>query len=538
MLHRRRCVLVLLGVVACAAVLAAVSRRHWLAAGTTRIYEPREEASKQLEEVPRPANHQTTNASGLHSPDPSLYIRHNPSHSQHKLHNNSELHLLENKPQSADPKPHDSKLQTSNYELGGEDAFISQRTGWRVGNDHRGYVLAGDYWEQQSSACRNLQNLQCWAGKLNIHVVEPYTSLSLMKTPFAPMSRENLRFSDLFDLESWNHQSTELGHSEIVPWNEFIKVAPRSVILVWFLFPSKEELAQMDLVLKNSSYSMSGALTSVICTTTKIVKWPKTNEIVFLEANGFNIVQRLCLDFQFIPYISVAVFNKLIYGTNHPRETVVYFKEWRGTGSLPRIPVDSKECDNCTAHERMTPSKQLIARAETYIDQYLSGGDYIAVMVRIEKAMISLKHRDDAVPYCLEETLKEWWKLRNESGIQTTFLAADVGKYGSVTLASRAELKDHITDFHKFFKQIYGAETSVEEWERTFEEVAGTTDSGYIALLQKLIATRSKCVLFVGGGAFQKHALHLYRQLHSDNECVRIVHKCTAESKLPYKAIY
>ena len=73
----------------------------------------------------------------------------------------------------------------------------------------------------------------------------------------------------------------------------------------------------------------------------------------------------------------------------------------------------------------------------------------------------------------------------------------------------------------------------MHEWEKTFERVAHSTDSGYIAMLQQVIVTRAKCILFVGGGTFQRHAYNLYRQLNPENQCVRILEKCTS----PYRPI-
>ena len=115
-------------------------------------------------------------------------------------------------------------------------------------------------------------------------------------------------------------------------------------------------------------------------------------------------------------------------------------------------------------------------------------------------------------------------ELRESSSLQTSFLAADMGSHG--TLTSQDSDRAHFEDF---VQQIYGGPTTVQEWERTFEEVAGTTDCGYIALLQKLIVARSKCVLFVGGGAFQRHTLRLFRKRNPTNRCIKIVNKCTQD---------
>ena len=42
---------------------------------------------------------------------------------------------------------------------------------------------------------------------------------------------------------------------------------------------------------------------------------------------------------------------------------------------------------------------------------------------------------------------------------------------------------------------VYGGKMVVHEWERTFEAIAQTTDSGYVTMLQQTIVTRAKCIL-------------------------------------------
>ena len=58
-----------------------------------------------------------------------------------------------------------------------------------------------------------------------------------------------------------------------------------------------------------------------------------------------------------------------------------------------------------------------------------------------------------------------------------------------------------------------------EEWEGSFEEVVGLRGSagtaGFVAMLQKEIAHRGRCIVQAGGGTFQASALNLYKSTHS-----------------------
>ena len=398
---------------------------------------------------------------------------------------------------------------------------------------YRGYVLAGDYWEQQSSACRNLQNLQCWAAKLDLYVVEPFMANSQLKTPFANMVGSKLLFSDLFDLQSWNRASVKLGRKGLVEWENFVENAPREVIYVHFKFSNWNDIRKVkkEVLLNPSKYPPKGERHKVGCD----MSFPfKPYETKFVADHNFTVVRSVCFNFEYGDFVSLKDFQMQLYGAYSPQEVTVYFRQWRGLGMHPRVAVEHIGCTNDGLQEVMEPSQQMKAAAEWYIEEHLGEGDFIAIMARIEKSKISLKSRSDSVSFCFSKTVKQWQRLRNKTNIQSTFLASDAGKYGSNSFKTTGDDSDLTTEFHKFFKQIYGTKTTVGKWEKTFEGKDGITDSGYIALLQKLVATRSKCVLFVGGGAFQKHALHMYRQLHSGKqECIEVVKECTEAKSLP-----
>ena len=391
----------------------------------------------------------------------------------------------------------------------------------------RGYVFAGHYWEQQTCASLDLQNLQCWAAISGLSVVEPYTSLSTLRTPFIALPHGKvLRFSDLFDLKSWNGQNKAMRYSQLVPWEEFIEDAPRNVIMVKTVLDASDEMQDnLNAIAQKFKAASANPLSQFVTKYTMDCDvdedWRSAEEVNYMARNNFTVVRRTCINFAQTPDMSVDTFNKLVFGEFLPSETVVYFRDWRRTGAFSSVQI--RRCQQNYHHEQMLPNKHVAAKADAYVATYLNGSDYIAVMARMEKSMLSL-HFKNALQYCLTQTLNEWRKLRESSRLQTNFLAADMGSHG--TLTSQESDRAHFEDF---VQQIYGGPTTVQEWERTFEEVAGTTDSGYIALLQKLIVARSKCVLFVGGGAFQRHALRLFRKQNPTNHCFKIVAKCTRD---------
>ena len=70
-----------------------------------------------------------------------------------------------------------------------------------------------------------------------------------------------------------------------------------------------------------------------------------------------------------------------------------------------------------------------------------------------------------------------------------------------------------------FYQTIFSNSSSVEEWEKSFEDVAGINVPGYIASVQKLVVSRARCVLMVGGGSFQGYTFSLYTKSHKKKPC-------------------
>ena len=108
-----------------------------------------------------------------------------------------------------------------------------------------------------------------------------------------------------------------------------------------------------------------------------------------------------------------------------------------------------------------------------------------------------------------------------------------MGKFGSKGIHNVGKGSELNTRFEDFFSTLYGTELTVDGWEDSFENVAHTKDSGYVAQLQKVLVVQAKCVVFIGGGSFQKHAQSLYMQAHRTKSCVRIIRECTPVNSLP-----
>ena len=394
----------------------------------------------------------------------------------------------------------------------------------------QGFILAVNYYEQQTMGLRNMMQLQCWAQSLKLLVVKPVIHDSFLRTPLdSPQQARFLQFEDSFDLTEWNRQAERLDYAPLVPWREFLSRAPRDVVLVQFEHPSVS-------LLKSRQKSGQGLLhspASLQYTTGCSGKWPTASELQFLKSNGFRIVRTACFNFFNGDQLSLDTFNQHILAGRSPGSVSVVMEMWRGISSAQRVLLKDVCHNTALVQEHLALSARLTQHADQYIHKYLAGQPYLAIMGRLEMTQLTVHKKVPVVPFCLEETLSRWREFKQEKQLDRTFLSIDIGRYGSKKYRSglQPELE---TAFLKFFQTLFGTSLTVKEWERRFELIATMRDAGYIGLLQKVLVTRAKCILFVGGGAFQRHALYLYQQLHPDprDQCYSIVKKCTRSNKL------
>ena len=397
------------------------------------------------------------------------------------------------------------------------------------GLTERGYVLAANYYEQQSMGSRNMFLLQCWAQRLDLLVVKPVMKGSKLMTPLDNQEqRTMLKFEDSFNLTEWNQRSQMLNHAPLVEWGEFLRKAPRKVVLVKFEHPSVSLLKSRRKAGEGILHQPEGDRYKSGCRS----KWPSKADLSFMTSKGFKVVRNICFNFFFGDELSVEEFHQHLLGDLVAKEVTIIFEIWRGLGSPQRVLVKNACPGSFPIQEYISPSEKLLQDASRYIRAYLSGGAYMAVMGRLEMPLVTMHKKFPVVPFCLEETLSQWKLFQEETHLEKTFLSIDIGKYGSWRFRYHLD-SDISKKFTDFVSTIFDGSMTEKEWEKTFEAVSRVKDAGYIGLLQKVIVTRAKCVLFVGGGAFQRHALHLYKQLHPnpEDQCIRVVKSCTNSAK-------
>ena len=393
-----------------------------------------------------------------------------------------------------------------------------------------GFVLSVAYYEQQSMGSRNLFQLKCWASLSGLHVVKPVMKDSNLRTPLdAQLQQTMLRFEDHFNLDQWNQYTRQEGYAPLVEWKEFLARAPRKVILVQFGYSSVTLLKARQRAGEQLLHPPQGDRYKSGCES----KWPTENEIAFLKSRGFSIVRKVCFNFYYGDQLTLEKFNEHLLGNRTSfSDVTVVMDMWRGFGSAQRVLIKDVCATVARVQEHVAPSDRILSDADRYIKSYLHERPYLAIMGRLEMSMLTTRKKVPVIPFCLQETLKEWKAFKGDVGMQTTFLSIDIGKYGSKKFWSNVE-PSLSSEVAKFFRSLFGSLMTSKQWEKQFVTVSQIRDAGYIGLLQKVIVTRAKCILFVGGGAFQRHALHLYQDLHRSpgEQCVRVVRPCTSSNK-------
>ena len=174
------------------------------------------------------------------------------------------------------------------------------------------------------------------------------------------------------------------------------------------------------------------------------------------------------------------------------------------------------------------PSPRLLSDAEYYESHFLNSGNDsgVALMLRLERMMEYLQQPQHSSGWTADKCLSEALRLTKEiqtSGYPTVTL--DVGKFGSASF--RGTGSKHLTEKSKLLlMQLYDNTLTFEEWEESFTKATGGVEnSGYIAALQRTLASRAKCLVLVGGGNFQDLALKDYLRNHPNEEyrCIHLV---------------
>ena len=166
--------------------------------------------------------------------------------------------------------------------------------------------------------------------------------------------------------------------------------------------------------------------------------------------------------------------------------------------------------------------------ADVYVKKYLGGfGQYNAVVGRFEKAMdnywtLSVDKKKEKIKALVQEAVERLSKLNEKTNVSTTFLAYDYGRYGSRTFfLQKFYQSDDV--LRQFQQDVYGGRMSYNDWENSFSDICHINHTGYMSLLQLVIASRAKCLLRVGWSNFLDYVTRTYLRNHPTGACMECV---------------
>ena len=385
-----------------------------------------------------------------------------------------------------------------------------------------GYVLCLTYREQQTKAALSMFSLQCLSKALPVNIVEPFIHESRLVVPLDTSQKTMPAFGDLFSLRQWDVLTSKFGFAPLVPWRQFLSRAPRDLVVVHLQYRT---VADEKFGTVGSSYKEGCG-----------EKPQLAEQLLYLVQYGFKIVREVCVNFESGQQISLSKFYQHILGSYQPGDVSIVMNEWRGLApqdNMKRVLIsDSDICNQkhspvyIRSSINLQPSQRIHCEARNYQKVYLGGGnEYVSVVVRTEKIRQCVDSKA-GMKTCLQKTVKLLTSVQKETNLTSTFLSMDIGKYGSSSSAS--DFNDF--DYSDFIAGVYGRETSVKMWEGTFEKVASSKEAGYVALLQKVLAAQARCLVIVGGGSFQKHAILLHKifsRRRKQTPCVHTVESCS-----------
>ena len=454
------------------------------------------------------------------------------------------------------PQPNFIKFPVSTYTQDRPPKPTSQRY-----KDNRrppktaGYIITQTYGGQMTRAIRNLMLQQCWADSLittslkqSLYIVEPFSARSnLLHKPalwdalgHPDATNAAPRFSDYYDLNFYNEYSIHNHSTPLALWEDFIANAPRYAVVV--VTPRSSCAGQLSA---NRQTSSSG--TQLLRASCEWMK-PFSTFVDGLAKWGFSVRRTICVTCDRLSHpITVQDLHDQIYQGRSISEVTVLVNSWRNyafTGSWLEMPDYCKMGEDPTSSKRLIPSKLIINNTQYYKRNILKSVKVVAVMLRIER-FLTLKatgRSEKSVSSCMSETLVLRNKIQSEyrelsdSG---TFLTLDIGRFGSGIMQNEGVVKNFGQDSLESIREtvaktvhdLYNGKYTIKTWEDTFVEASGGIEErGYIAMLQRNIATEADCLILMGGGSFQQVAAFQYIKNHPDpsTRCLHTV--CVAES--------
>ena len=391
------------------------------------------------------------------------------------------------------------------------------------------FILTIRFGGQQGAGLNGLVSQQCFISNLDIpaYIVEPFVTNSILGHTNLNHTN-NLKFSDMFNIDTFNKESKKSGYAPLVRWDFFMNSAPDRAILVEFDFGGRK----MNQVVWDGHNTVESP-----CYKGRL--YPELKSLANVTLCVVRIV-RICCVYSRRDQLSrpntimtTQELRRGIFGDWISNKLTLVFQHWSGWWHVP------KTCSPHSVKGKIYPSEQLYKYSKAYKDFFFKSNKVVAFVLRFE-------HLISAGNYNVSDCMSKFHHVHEDlNSILTNasvFVAADLGKYQSgswgmtfsVSNINRKRGEQIKSTFINALSGLIDRLTpwTFKEWESSFNQITGgIKDVGYIASLQRNIASMADCLVFLikGGSSFQNLIIQEYRSYHPNQSepCIHFV--CTED---------
>ena len=398
--------------------------------------------------------------------------------------------------------------------------------------ESQGHIFVYSSFEEQTNGARNLWQLEIWAKQVNMTVAEPFAVNSMFGAMGAiPSFNSTLRFGDYFDKEKWNEMVNKYNGSQLIEWEEFIPNAPRQAIILYTLLRTVKPGLIVSYGEDDVKKYNPGKNEQI------------TNSDMFWIKRNFNITRVVTFVHNELTKnpLTLEEYRSYIFGDLKPNQVTLICVNWIGIGvktwrtQIVSAPVSFLNAinvefqfpvDGSYVSPMVAPSQKIIKAYKNYVSEYVGDRKYIAAVFRTFTVMYyhypnNFAGRSKYLLNCSKKLKNELNKVRNKWEI---FLAYDLGTFGSgeYSYFNKSHEKQVTQLRNQILSDVYGGSPQKKQRdERLIKAAGGITDRGFIAILEKTIATHADCIVLLGvASSFVRSSANMYISLHENNVCV------------------
>ena len=424
-------------------------------------------------------------------------------------------------------------------------------------------VLSVRYPGQQGSGALCLSTLQCFLSSFYKHfyLLEPYVHNSHLTH-----KKSSLNFSSLFNFEIFNSESKKVGYPQMVSQEYFQEEETKSQLHHRYIIYVHIKIHHEDSVQRVVWSANQSSPNEVHCFDLEgkedYAKIAETyrRALHIAKSQIGSIISRRCLvrliELQtttaggnIMPKRTVSSLFDFIVDQWDPEGVLLIFTRWPKIYIPVEDPLNGVNClqENIKAgtifRHQFQASESLVEDSKRYEQMFLNGKNRLAIMFRVERVVDGYlrekENRGKTIEGCFQEGLNlkaEMDKKYTEEA--TPLVTMDVGgKYGTDSFYNKSI--ENLS--RKVLENLYRKNSwSMADWENSFVTATrGKTDGGYIAALQRLLASRADCMILLGGGDFQAFAVTDYLDFHKRGEkCVHLVCSISQENNEVHNTLY